>query len=128
MRAREGFTLIELMVAVVLLVIVFTGLQGAAARYAHDVVTSDRSAVAIQLAEGRIARVRMHPDYATLDSIYGGTELDPDGQTGLERRTQVDHTSDTTAAGVVDYKTITVTVTGEGLPGPVARTIILAAP
>jgi len=128
MRGREGFTLVELLVAVVLLVIVFMGLQGAAARFAHDVVTSDRSAVAIQLAEGRIAEVRMHPNYATLDSTFAGTEVDPGGEAGLQRLTRVDHTVDTTAAGVVDYKTVTVTVTGTGLPGPVARTMILAAP
>lgn len=128
MANREGFTLIELMVAVVLLVIVFTGLQGATSRYTREVVAADRAALAAELAEGRIEEIRLHPNYMTIDTIFGGTETDPEGHGGLRRVTDIAHVADTTADGVVDYKTVTVTVSGRGLPESVARTVILGAP
>ncbi len=128
MTDREGFTLVELMVALVLLVVVFGALQGAGARFAHHVVVADRTATAIELADGRVEEIRMYPNYPSIESTFAGTETDPDGVTGLQRATVVAHTVDSTATGVVDYKTVTVTVGGQGLSSDVARTIILAAP
>lgn len=128
MANRNGFSLVELVVALVLLMIVFLALQGTGARYAHNVVVANRSATAIELAEGRIEEMRMHPDYPSLASTFAGTETDPEGVTGLTRVTTVTQTTDSTASGMVDYKTVTVSVSGSGLPSPVSRTIILAAP
>lgn len=128
MTDREGFSLIELTVALVLLVVVFGALQGAGARFAHHVVVADRTATAIELADGRVEEIRMFPNYPSIEATFAGTEADPDGVTGLQRVTAVTHTVDSTATGVVDYKTATVTVSGQGLPSGVSRTIILAAP
>lgn len=128
MSNRDGFTLIELMVAVVLLVIVFTGLQGATSRYTREVVAADRLSMAMELAQGRIEEMRLHPNYLSIDTAFAGTEVDPEGHAGIQRVTAIDHTVDSTAAGVVDYKTVTVTVSGLGIPADVARTTVLAAP
>lgn len=128
MSNRDGFTLIELMVAVVLLIIVFTGLQGATSRYTREVVAADRGSQAMELAQGRIEEVRLHPNYLSIDTTFAGTEVDPEGHAGLQRVTTIAHTVDSTSAGVVDYKTVTVTVSGQGIPAAVSRTMILAAP
>lgn len=124
MRAPNGFTLIEVIIALVILISVLVGLSATTGRTVHTVATSDRQEAAIQLAHDRIEFVRADPRYSALDSLYEGVESNFPTLPGVQRVTRIERT---TAAGN-DYRTITVTVTGPGLSAPVSRTVTVGAP
>ncbi len=129
MRNREGFTLVEVVVAVVLLAVVVLGLQGTTGKFTRLVQDSGQRTVGIRLAEDQVELVRADPVYAELEARYEGTETDVDGNEGLDRVTSIRQVVDSLdTGGVVSYKIITVTVEGQGLEAPIKRTVIVAAP
>ncbi len=125
MSAR-GFTLVEVMVALAILLVVVTGLAGTTASSVHSVAIRDRQAVAIELAGHRLEQVRVTPDYAGLEGSYAGTESSIPGHPGYTRTTQIVRVGGTGLPD--DYKKVTVTVTAAGLPAAVVRTTTVAAP
>ena len=126
MRAR-GFTLIEVMISLVILLVILTGFAVSSSRLLHTVTTSDVQESAIQLAQSRLEQVRLEPSYAALDSLFGNkTETNFPTLLGITRVTTV-----TRFGGMgqpTDYKRITVTVSGRGLLVPVVRSTTVAAP
>jgi prepilin-type N-terminal cleavage/methylation domain-containing protein len=126
MRTSRGFTLIEVMVALVILSFVILGLTTATASFIHVVVLDQQRATAIQLAEGRIDRIQMDPVYANLESAYAGTETTFPGVSGYTRVTTVAHVGG--LGQTQDYKVVTVLVTHAALPDSVQRTVIVGAP
>jgi Tfp pilus assembly protein PilV len=125
---RDGFTVVEVLLALVLLSFMIMGFQAATGEIIHYAARSDRQAVAIQMAEDRLDLIRMDDDYDLLAARYGGTETAVPGYVGLQRTTRVVRTRSTQNTGLLDYTTVTVTVRGDGLRDPVARTLILGAP
>lgn len=122
---RKGFTLVEVAIALVLLAIVTMGLMSQSARMVRGVTDDRARTTAAAAADARIALVRQWPTYASLDSAYAGAEANTP-RAGWTRTTQI-----TRIGGLGqpnDFKRVTVTVTGPGLPAPVARTITVAAP
>lgn len=124
MRNREGFTLVEIVMAMSILLIVMLTLVTMTGRTVHLSTTAEREQAAIQLATDRTDQIRTDPNYAGLDSIYAGTETN---FATLEGFTRVTTVTRTTSSGH-DYKKITVRVTGPGLTSAVSRTITVAAP
>jgi Tfp pilus assembly protein PilV len=124
MRAPNGFTIIEVILALVILIVVLVGLAQTTGRTVHTVATSDRQEAAVQLVHDRIEFVRADPRYTKLDSLYEGTEGSFATLPGVQRATRIERI--TTAGN--DYRTITVTVTGPGLKAPVSRTVTVGAP
>lgn len=124
---RHGFTLIEVMVALVILLGVVLGIAQLTGTMIHTVATSDRRMAAVELAEDRLTQVRLDPSYDNLESLYNGTESSFTGLPGVTRATVIAHTGGGTLTGP-DYKKITVTVSGPGLLVPVSRTVTVAAP
>jgi prepilin-type N-terminal cleavage/methylation domain-containing protein len=124
MADRRGFTLIEVVLALAILLAVMVGLVSMTGRTTHVAATSDRQEAAIQLATDRIEQVRTDPQYAKLDSVYVATEGGFPTLPGFSRTTQIVRTT----SGKNDYKRITVTVSGPGLSAPVERTVTVAAP
>lgn len=125
--ATGGFTLIEVVVALVILSTAVLGLAASASRLATASAAAELRALALEGAEDRIARVRLDPRYGGLDSLYTGTDTDLFGIPGLTRTTRVIHVQ-LGSPGAVDYKRVSVTVTGPMLDPPLSRQIIVAAP
>jgi type II secretory pathway pseudopilin PulG len=125
---RDGFTIAEVLLALLLLSFMVMGFQAATGEIIHYAAQSDRKAVAVQLVQSRINLIRLDPRYTTLPSTYkeSGTTF-PD-HPGLTRTTVPRRTLVTGSTGVLDYTTITVTVDGAGLRDPVSRTIVVGAP
>ena len=123
-RDEAGFTMIELMVALVILTLSVLLLNAATATFMHVVALDQRRAAAIQLVEGRIEEVQMHPDYAAIDTLYAGVESGL--PTDFTRETKIVRFGG--AGDTVDFKKVTVIVDGTGLLDPVSRTIVVAAP
>lgn len=123
--SRSGFTLIEVMLAISILGLATLGLMSATGRMIRAVSDDRVRTLASAAADSRVAIVRQWPTYATIDSAFETTEAaTPD--TGWTRTTVVDRIGGPT--DVEDYKRVTVTVTGPGLPQAVSRSISLAAP
>ena len=124
-RAEAGFTLLEVMIAMVILGIVLISFQATAAdRLLKDLGTVDRCGVAMQLAVERLRTVQMDPVYGSLSTRYSGTETGMANFPGYTRATVVSRT----VSGRVDYSTVTVTVQHAQLTKPVKRTLVIAAP
>lgn len=122
---RAGFTLIEVMIALVILSVVLLGLAGTVGALSVQVARTTSSTEAIQLAESRITHVELNPRYDSLETWYEGEETDVEG-TGYDRDTQIVRWGGPGES--MDHKVITVTVDGRGLVTPVSRTTVVAAP
>ena len=126
MRSERGFTLVEVIIAMVIISTILLAMVGATSSLIHVVTVADRNASALQLVDSRIERIQMEPNYAALDTAYVGTETDFPTLTGFIRTTTIVRFGG--SGQTTDYKKVTVTVTGPGVPAPVSRTITLAAP
>lgn len=128
-----GFTLIEVVLALVILSFVLLMLPVAGLNFTRTVFDSRRRNEANAVADAWIARCRMDPNYDALDSTGTGkcrgtvTNL---GTFSFTRTTTV--ALDATVSGVAnnlnDYKRVTVVITGGGLTTPVSRTLTIARP
>lgn len=130
---EAGFTMIELMIAVFVLVVALLTAPLAATKLTRAVSTYRVRNEASALADAWVARCRAEPNYAALDSAVAGkckgtvTNL---GSFKFTRTTTV--TGDATLSGMADslndYKRVTVVVSGGGLQSNVSRTITIAKP
>ena len=123
---RSGFSLVEVVVALVILSTAVLGLASSASRLTTTAAAAQVRALAMESVQDRLARVRLDPRYGALDSLYTGTDVDLFGIPGLTRTTRVVHVLQ--ASPSLDYKQILVTVTGPTLESPVSRVIVIAAP
>lgn len=124
MKNRVGFTLIEVVLALTILLVVMVSLVTLTAKVVHVTATSDREQSAIQMAMDRTDQVRADPDYAGLDTMYAKTESGFPTLLGFIRTTAIVRTTTSNH----DYRRVTVQVTGPGLLGPIKRTVTVAAP
>jgi prepilin-type N-terminal cleavage/methylation domain-containing protein len=122
-----GFTLVEVVVALVILSTAVLGLGASASRLATATATGELRALALQAVDDQIARIRLDPRYGGLDTLYTGVETDLFDIDGMTRTTTVTHVQETTPL-VLDYKRISVTVDGPLITETIARQIVIAAP
>lgn len=123
---RRGFTLIEVIAALVLLMIVVTALATVTGRFVRTVSQTELHVAAVQLAQDRIQMIQMDPNYSGLDTAYVGVESNFPTLTGFTRETQITQVGGSGQPN--DYKRVTVIISGPGLPQPVERTTTVAAP
>ncbi len=124
MRKENGFTLIEVMMALAVMATVLLAMATSTASFIHIVAVADRKAAVQQLVDSRIDMIQMDPNYLTLVSTYAGTESDFPTLDGYTRTTTIREVP----SGTPDYLVITVSVRGPGLAQPVSRTITVAEP
>lgn len=125
---RRGLTLIEVIVALVILTSVLLGLARFAVGFTRSVTTADARTVAVNLVSQRISEVRASPNYGGLETAYNGTEATIPGFTGYTRRTTIVRTGGPRPTFTNDYKTVTVAVTAPGVTNPISKTVVVAAP
>jgi len=135
MKQRRGFSLVEVIVSLVLLMAGILAVQTAVVRMAHQITSDSRVLTAVQLAGDRLEQVRADPQYVNLKATYHNSptgEVDVGGNKGLTRVTVVspyrDSTKDASGVHITDYTRVTVTVSGTGLTTPIARTVTVGSP
>jgi prepilin-type N-terminal cleavage/methylation domain-containing protein len=125
---RRGFTLIEMIVAIVILSVGILGLAASTSYMVSAASSAGLRAEALQAVEGQISQIVMDPRYHQLESIYAGEEADLPGLNGITRVTEISHSKTLLDGRYTDYKVVTVTVDGPGIFEPVSRTVIVGAP
>jgi len=125
---RRGVTLIEVMIAMIILTVVLLGMGKFSFNFTRAVEQSEARTVAVNLVDQRLSEIRSSPNYSGLETTYNGTEATITGFTGYSRVTTIVHTGGPRPTYTNDYKTITVTVTPPGPITPIKKTIIVAAP
>lgn len=122
---RNGFTLIEVLIAVVILGIAGLSLMRVTSRMIRSVTDDRTRTLASASADARIARIRAWPTYSTLEATFAATESNTP-VTGLTRVTTITRTGGVGQPN--DYKRVTVTVSGTQLTSNVSRTVTIAPP
>ncbi|GJG86549.1 hypothetical protein tb265_17300 [Gemmatimonadetes bacterium T265] len=120
--ARGGFTLVEVVFAVVLLGGVLLGFAAFTRNFVRASNAAALRAAASDCAVERIEAAKAATTYAALDTL-AGTEPTVLCAAGYARRTVVRQTR----TAQVDYKTVTVTVTHPALGTTVSKTTAIAA-
>lgn len=126
---QRGFTLVEVTIALVILSVAVLGMAASAGvlgRYSAD---AEVRALAMQAVQDRISLVKVDPRYGELETLYAATESDLPGLEGFTRTTSVTRVQTTvTGGGTLDYKVISVVVTGSRLDQPLSRRFTVGAP
>lgn len=122
--ARRGMTLVEVVVALVILGGALLGMASFGLRFAQGVTDTRLRSTALDLATDRLEEVKVAPDYAAVGS-YAGVEISPNGMRGFTRRTVVLRTGGLPSDSV-DYRTVTVEVSATGMRTPVRKSTIIA--
>lgn len=126
---RDGFTLIEIMIAMVILVIVATSMARFAGTFSRSMATSTVRVIATGVATGRLELIRADPRYSRLVNLYNsGAGADTTGfpqYPSMRRVTRV--VRDTTAGR--DRTTVTVRVWDPRvLKDTISVTAVIASP
>lgn len=127
--SRSGFTLIEVMIAMILLVIVVTTMARFAGTFSRSMATSTVRVIATGVATGRLELVRADPRYSQLVSLYNsGAGADTTGfphYPTMRRVTRVVRDQ----AGGRDRTTVTVRVWDpQILRDTISVTAVIASP
>jgi len=126
--ARRGMTLIEVMIAIVILSGAMLGLAKFGGKFEHTTATASDMSLASDLAVARIEQIKAFRVYTSLVATYNSTSetfpTDPVYK-GFTRTTRVTRCSGCPTA-TNDYITVTATVSGRSLVAPIAKTTIIA--
>ena len=126
---RNGYSLVEMIMSMLLLSVGILGMGTTAGRMTLAAQSSKSRSEALQSVKDGLDLITIDPRYAKLDSIYAGTETGLPGMESFVRTITVKHIEQpVTGGGTIDYKEITVKVTGPGLTNGISRTVVVAAP
>jgi prepilin-type N-terminal cleavage/methylation domain-containing protein len=124
---RRGFTMVEMTISVVILSTAILALGSTTTSLSRISVVAENNALALQACEDRLARIRLHPIYQELDSLYTESGATIPGMDGSTRQTKITRIIREGAQPqkFVDFTRITVIVDGRKLSDPVSRTITI---
>jgi prepilin-type N-terminal cleavage/methylation domain-containing protein len=123
MRNRRGFSLIEVMVALVILSVVLLGLGRFVASFLHTVGTTTTKTAATEAASGFMATIQADPAYP-LPATYTGTVTGFATFPNMKRVTTFNRINSANR----DYTIVTVKVTEPTLADTVNITAVVARP
>ena len=126
MRVRRGMTLVEVMVSLVLLAGVALGMAGFVAAFAGSSRGTDARLTASDLAAERLDEVKRASVYDSIEAAYAKTETSIPGHAGFTRITAVTRVGGSVSDSL-DYKIVTVTVSGPGLDVPLKKSTGISA-
>ncbi|HSU93595.1 MAG TPA: prepilin-type N-terminal cleavage/methylation domain-containing protein [Gemmatimonadaceae bacterium] len=128
---QRGFSLVEIMVALTILMIIILGLANTTISFLHETTIDTVRVRAQSFADMRIAEVRGYPTYDALTTTFNNTDTP---EAGFSRQTIVvrDKTATSTCNNPSgcpknDITRVTVIVTNAGLSAPVSRTLAVSA-
>ena len=122
---RRGMTLVEVLVALVLMAGVLLAMGRFSGSLAHTTGTARVTATATQLVADRLENVKSAPRYTAVESLYVATENAITGYAGFTRQTIVKRIGGT-ATDSIDYKIVTVQVNNTALSKPIRKTTVIA--
>lgn len=122
---RLGMTLVEVLVALVLMAGVLLAMGRFSGALAHTTGTARVTATATQLVADRLEQVKGAPRYTAIESLYVATENPVSGFTGFSRQTFVKRIGGL-ATDSIDYKIVTVQVSNTALSTPVRKSTVIA--
>ena len=126
--SRRGMTLIEVMIAIVILSGAMLGLAKFGGQIEHTTATAGDMSLASDLAVARIEQIKTFRVYATIVSTYNNiteTYTSDPVYKGFTRLTNATRCAGCPTASN-DYITVTVTVSGRSLVAPISKTTIIA--
>jgi len=129
---RAGMTLIEVIIAVVILSGVIIGLSNFTRRFQSLTHGHDALAIATELAAGRMEVVRLHRTYSTLVASFDGTSESSSTSANPSMSLYPGYTRTTAAvrtgpSSTADYVTVTVTVANTATSTTVTKSLVIAA-
>lgn len=124
--SRAGMTLIEVMVALTILAIVMIGLGRFTTDFARTVSEAGNRSTASDLVAERLETVKSGGRYDLIETQFQGNETTIVGFGGFARRTMVNHVGGAPSDSV-DYKVITVEVTGPRLSKAVRKSTVISS-
>lgn len=122
---RRGMTLVEVLVALVLMAGVLLAMGRFSGSLAHTTGTARVTATATQLVADRLEQVKSAPRYTAIESLYVATEGSISGFTGFTRQTFVKRVGGL-ATDSIDYKIVTVQVSNSALANAVRKSTVIA--
>jgi len=125
-RRRAGFTLIEVVIAMMITAVVTLGMGAFMVQFIRAVSTANVRATANELVADRLEEVKGATRYSAIDSIYARTEAAIPGFAGFERTTLVKRVGGL-PPDLYDYRVVTVIVSGRNLPQPVRKTTVISS-
>lgn len=124
-RTRVGMTLVEVIVAMVLLAGVLLSLGAFSASLARTAGTARLTAIGAQLVADRLETVKGAPRYTAIESLYVAMESAIPGFSGFTRQTTVRRVGGL-PTDTIDYKIVTVEVANPSLSKPVRKSTVIA--
>jgi prepilin-type N-terminal cleavage/methylation domain-containing protein len=122
---RPGMTLIETLIAVVILGTALIGLGDFMAHFAHATKVAALQQRGLDLATDRIDSVQHAPTYLSIDTM-AATENVAIDSTVFKRQTIVQHIGGG-PTDTLDYRAVTVSVTLPTVAKPVRKTVLIAS-
>jgi Tfp pilus assembly protein PilV len=118
---REGLALLEVMVALTILATALIGMAEYGRRFANTNATAMTQNTALDIATDRLERVKAERNYTSMDTL-GGTHTVIVNTGGVNVSYTRTTTIVRTLSPIIDFKTVTVTVTRPTMTVPVKKT------
>jgi type II secretory pathway pseudopilin PulG len=127
-RTRKGMSLVEIVVAMMILVGVVLALGGFSLKFSQASNQAHLVINANEIAATQLDAIRMQQqNYASIDSTLVGTSTVKNDFTTFTVRTDIKRMGGNAAKDTVDYKFITVTVTHPSMTKKVIKSTAVAA-
>lgn len=120
---RRGMTLIEVMIALVILTGALLGMGRFITSFSHASSDGSMSSTASDLTLDRLEQIKAYGVYVNIAATFAGTQAVIPGYPNFVRITQVLRTNTTST----DYTAVTVTVSNPSMLKTVKKTTIIAA-
>jgi prepilin-type N-terminal cleavage/methylation domain-containing protein len=125
-EARSGMTLIECMVALVILAGSLMALGNFMGKYAHTTSMASQEQLALDLATTQVDAIKHAPIYANIPTSYAGVVTIPEGSANFKQTTSINHVGGG-PTDTLDVMYVTVVVQTADSGATVTKTAVIPA-